>query len=69
VLQQQHQPDFSQGECLTSLHLVVQFPCPSVFNEWLFRSDIELHVDNEANFQNLASAACSITMYYDHHYV
>ncbi|CAD6255888.1 unnamed protein product [Miscanthus lutarioriparius] len=43
-------PDFSQAECLTSLHLGAQFPdapCfdhPSLFNDRMFRPDaVELH--------------------------
>jgi hypothetical protein len=50
----QHQPEFSQGECLTSLQLGAQFPYQSAFdhtsllNERLFRPDMELHVDNAA---------------------
>ncbi|KAM0824569.1 hypothetical protein ACQ4PT_070113 [Festuca glaucescens] len=50
----QQQPEFSQGECPTSLHLGAQFPYQSAFdhtsllNERLFRPDMELHVDNVA---------------------
>lgn len=51
---QQQPPEFSQGECLTSLHLGAQFPYQSAFdhtsllNERLFRPDMDLHVDNAA---------------------
>ncbi|XP_037427888.1 agamous-like MADS-box protein AGL30 isoform X2 [Triticum dicoccoides] len=57
VRQHQHQhqqPEFSQGDCLTSLHLGAQFPYQSAFdhasllNDRLFRPDMELHVDNAA---------------------